>query len=146
MIVIPLNIKEQTEIAKAKPSGELLNWDDLRKMKYSWNVACEVLRMRPPTVGAFRVAKTDFTYGSFTIPKGWKVNNIVKPLSNLLTYMISPNTFLLVYIYYSYITFHITLSETTNSSRIPRSLTPRDCDERRNEYAQHVQHTLDGRG
>ncbi|KAF5774198.1 putative cytochrome P450 [Helianthus annuus] len=74
MIVIPLNIKEQTEIAKAKPSGELLNWDDLRKMKYSWNVACEVLRMRPPTVGAFRVAKTDFTYGSFTIPKGWKLH------------------------------------------------------------------------
>ncbi|XP_076936207.1 beta-amyrin 16-beta-monooxygenase-like [Bidens hawaiensis] len=67
-------LKEQTEIAKAKPSGELLNWDDLRKMKYSWNVACEVLRMHPPTVGAFRVAKTDFTYGGFTIPKGWKLH------------------------------------------------------------------------
>ncbi|KAK9065594.1 hypothetical protein SSX86_014995 [Deinandra increscens subsp. villosa] len=66
--------REQMEIAKGKSEGELLNWDDLRKMKYSWNVACEVLRMRPPTVGAFRVAKTDFTYGGFTIPKGWKLH------------------------------------------------------------------------
>ncbi|KVH91533.1 cytochrome P450 [Cynara cardunculus var. scolymus] len=69
-------LKEQMEIAKAKPTGELLNWDDLRKMKYSWNVACEVLRMRPPTVGAFRVAKTDFTYAGFKIPKGWKLHYI----------------------------------------------------------------------
>ncbi|KAJ0859061.1 putative cytochrome P450 [Helianthus annuus] len=67
-------LKEQREVAKAKPSGELLNWDDLHKMKYSWNVACEVLRMRPPTIGAFRVAKTDFTFAGFKIPKGWKLH------------------------------------------------------------------------
>ncbi|KAI3703658.1 hypothetical protein L1987_73850 [Smallanthus sonchifolius] len=67
-------LKEQTAIAKEKSPGELLNWDDLRKMKYSWNVVCEVLRMRPPTVGAFRVAKTDFTYRGYTIPKGWKLH------------------------------------------------------------------------
>ncbi|KAE9597837.1 putative cytochrome P450 [Lupinus albus] len=61
------------EIAKTKSEGELLNWDDINKMKYSWNVACEVMRLAPPLQGAFREAINDFIFNGFSIPKGWKL-------------------------------------------------------------------------
>jgi cytochrome P450 len=71
-----LDFAEQEEIAKSKPSGEFLTWEDLAKMKYTWRVAMETLRMHPPVFGGFRKALKDIEYGGYLIPKGWQVSEI----------------------------------------------------------------------
>ncbi|KAL9264034.1 Beta-amyrin 28-monooxygenase-like protein [Drosera capensis] len=67
-------IPKQTEIARSKAKGELLTWDDIQKMNYSWNVVLETLRHFPTLQGSFRQALVEFDYGGFRIPKGWKRN------------------------------------------------------------------------
>ncbi|KAF5935935.1 hypothetical protein HYC85_027064 [Camellia sinensis] len=64
--------KEQMEIAKSKEPGQSLNWMDIQKMRYTWHVACEAMRLAPPAPLAFKEALTDVTFAGFTIPKGWK--------------------------------------------------------------------------
>lgn len=66
-------LQEQEEIAKGKTSGELLTWEDLTKMKYTWTVALETLRIWPPAFGGFRKTSKDVEFGGYLIPKGWQV-------------------------------------------------------------------------
>jgi cytochrome P450 len=65
---------EHEEIAKNKADGEALTWEDLTKMKFTWRVAQETLRMVPPVFGNFRRALEDIEFDGYFIPKGWQVN------------------------------------------------------------------------
>ncbi|KAJ4717486.1 Cytochrome P450 [Melia azedarach] len=66
--------REQMEIANSKGAEELLTFEDTKKMKYTWNVICEVLRLEPPNSGTFREALTDISFDGYVIPKGWKLH------------------------------------------------------------------------
>ncbi|GJN32486.1 hypothetical protein PR202_gb21000 [Eleusine coracana subsp. coracana] len=65
---------QHDEVAKGKGDGEaLLTWEDLGKMKFTWRVAQETLRVVPPVFDNFRTAIQDVEFGGYTIPKGWQV-------------------------------------------------------------------------
>ncbi|KAL9274027.1 Beta-amyrin 28-monooxygenase-like protein [Drosera capensis] len=91
--VYDLVFKEQMEILSSKGVGELLNWDDIQKMKYSWNVASEVMRLAPPLQGTFRQAITDFSFAGFSIPKGWKLYWSTSSTHRNPVYFPDPNKF-----------------------------------------------------
>ncbi|KAJ6335913.1 hypothetical protein OIU78_012504 [Salix suchowensis] len=60
------------KMSKRRP-GENLTLEDTKKMKYTWQVARESMRLFPPIFGSFRKAIADIEYEGFTIPKGWKI-------------------------------------------------------------------------
>ena len=64
---------EHEEIARNKADGEALTWEDLLKMKFTWRVAQETLRIVPPFFGSFRTELEDMEFDGYRIPKGWQV-------------------------------------------------------------------------
>ncbi|CAN1172135.1 Taxane 13-alpha-hydroxylase [Linum perenne] len=71
-------VEEQDEIRNSKGTdgfGEeaALRWEDLGKMKYTWKVAQETMRMYPPIFAGFRVALQDIHFQGYLIPKGWQI-------------------------------------------------------------------------
>jgi len=50
-----------------KQKGQLLTWEDLAKMSYTWRIAQD-LRMFPPVFGCFRQAVKDKEYNGYLIP------------------------------------------------------------------------------
>ena len=64
------------EVAKTKGPNELLTFEDLEKMEYTWNVVHECMRITPPSIGGFKESTAECTFAGFTIPKGWKVRSI----------------------------------------------------------------------
>ena len=50
-----------------------LTWIEVQKMRYTWRVAQELLRLIPPVLGVFRKAAKDISFGGYDIPKGWQV-------------------------------------------------------------------------
>ncbi|KAK1371838.1 Beta-amyrin 28-oxidase [Heracleum sosnowskyi] len=85
--------KELMEISKTKRDGELLKWEDIQKMRYTWNVVCESLRLTPPSHGGLRETDTDFSFAGFTIPKGWKASWTVLTTHKDPKYFPNPETF-----------------------------------------------------
>jgi cytochrome P450 len=64
---------EHDEIAEGKGDGEALTWEDLARMRLTWRVALETLRLVPPIFGNFRRATRDIEFDGYVIPRGWQV-------------------------------------------------------------------------
>ncbi|KAJ1386141.1 Cytochrome P450 [Sesbania bispinosa] len=66
-------LSEHADVRRSKGCCAALDWDSIQKLKYTWAVAQETMRLYPTAPGVFREAVTDITYEGFTIPKGWKI-------------------------------------------------------------------------
>lgn len=63
-----LYVSEHVDITSKKRPGEILSLEDTKKMKYTWQVVQESMRLFPPIFGSFRKATVDIEYEGFTIP------------------------------------------------------------------------------
>ncbi|KAG6790627.1 hypothetical protein POTOM_006785 [Populus tomentosa] len=60
-------LNDHEQITMNKHKGQLLTWEDLAKMSYTWRIA-EDLRIFPPVFGCFRQAVKDKEYNGYLIP------------------------------------------------------------------------------
>ncbi|XP_026398469.1 beta-amyrin 28-monooxygenase-like [Papaver somniferum] len=70
-----MSIIEERKQRQQQGGGEAdgrLTWGVVAKMKYTWRVVQEVMRVIPPFFGSFRTAIKDTSYGGYDIPKGWQ--------------------------------------------------------------------------
>ncbi|KAI6674669.1 hypothetical protein NL676_002575 [Syzygium grande] len=66
-------LEEHEELLKGREKGAGLSWGDIQKMRYTWRVAQELMRLIPIAFGGFRKALKDISFGGYDIPKGWQV-------------------------------------------------------------------------
>ncbi|KAH0653871.1 hypothetical protein KY289_031549 [Solanum tuberosum] len=88
-----LLLQEHANIMSNKGPDEGLSLEDTKKMKYTWQVARESMRLFPPIFGSFRKAIADIEFDGFTIPKGWKVLWTTYGTHNSAEYFKEPQNF-----------------------------------------------------
>ncbi|KAI5062991.1 hypothetical protein GOP47_0021538 [Adiantum capillus-veneris] len=85
--------RENKEILEEKGHGKPLSWADIQKMKLSWRVVQETLRLQPPSQGSFRKVIQTFEYNGFRIPNAWKLYWSVNSTHRNAKYFEEPDKF-----------------------------------------------------
>ncbi|KAK6924950.1 Cytochrome P450, partial [Dillenia turbinata] len=66
-------LREENVALSEEKNGEFITSDDLSKLKYTYKVIEETLRLANPAAFSFRLATKDMEYEGYRIPKGWKI-------------------------------------------------------------------------
>ncbi|KAI5062993.1 hypothetical protein GOP47_0021540 [Adiantum capillus-veneris] len=85
--------RENKEILEEKGHDKPLSWADIQKMKLSWRVVQETLRLQPPSQGSFRKVIQTFEYNGFRIPNAWKLYWSVNSTHRNAKYFEEPDKF-----------------------------------------------------
>ncbi|KAL5974790.1 hypothetical protein ACLOJK_031461 [Asimina triloba] len=74
-------LQEHTDILKERRQGaeSKMTWSEAQKMKYTWRVAQEMMRLVPILFGHNRMAIKDISFEGYDIPKGWMVRVLDSP-------------------------------------------------------------------
>ncbi|CAM8972364.1 unnamed protein product [Rhodiola kirilowii] len=79
--------------SEAKGQMHLLSWEDIQKMKYSWNVASEVMRLTTAAPRDIQGSSDRLQLRGYSIPKGWKIYWTVSSTSCNTEYFTKPDVF-----------------------------------------------------